>query len=709
MVKKRNNKPEKSQFQHLLDSFLVESAIPESLKQSFSNINIHQRFIPGLCRFASKKKLSKFSTFRTRATLIKWKPSECSCQPKITGACSKCKNDKFGIGTIQYSNGTIEEKRIFIKTIHLLDPFTFVKGEYGNSNKEEEWIPNLEDSYEERHKKLNSTYNQAYIDATAQAIVSRLKEEDITPHALLSYGMISGIQKSYWYDITNDFESLRARSWFWDSVGHDGKCLKFTSTTNTELDKDFIESLRTRPEILYDSSEEDEEDDENEELEEESEELEEESDEESDELEEESEELDEESEESDADATSDKSNNDTNTKSTNLESDESSSVISADSLELPAAESPASSSSAGFEEYYNEAQKNGIFAISRQNSFELNLETLEESASIKSADNSEVFKISRLHGDSHTCDGTSHDFEAGVRIQIECTNMPVLLLFQEAADGTMESLLEEEEERINSMISPTSTSDLIKPFSMSDSMENIMELIHIEKEDRWSAWLLQIIAALSQLQALISFCHNDLHTNNIVWTKTPIEYLYYKRQNGDFFKVPTYGKLFHLIDYGRATFSIGDRMFISDDFFEGNDACGQYNYGACFVTDQPVIYPNTSFDLCRLAVSLLDSLYAETPSTKSPKNPILMNTDGQLKKYETTSPLYNIIWKWLLDDNEQSVLRDLDGEDRFPGFDLYIHISKHVHNAVPKLQYDSDPFIKFKVNMTHPSPIKVYC
>ncbi len=691
MVKKRNGKPEKSQFQHLLDSFLVESAIPESLKQSFPNINIHQRFIPGLCRFASKKKLSKFSTFRTRASLINWKPLECSCQPKITGICSKCKNDKFGIGTIQYSNGTIEEKRVFIKTIHLLDPFTFVKGEYGNSNKEEEWIPNLEDSYEERHKKLNSTYNQAYIDATAQAILSRLKEEDITPHALLSYGMVSGIQKSYWYDITNDFDSLRARSWFWESVGENGKCLKFTSTTNTPLDEDLITSLRTRPEIVYDSSEEsDEEECSEEELEECSEE----------ELEECSEEELEECSEESSEELEDVSNN----------TEECSSVISADSLDLPAPESPASSSSsAGFEEYYKEAQKNGIFTISRQTSFESELEALEESASIQSADNSEIFKISRLQGDSHTCSGSEDNFETGIRIQIECNNMPVLLLFQEAADGTMESLLEEEEERINSMISPTSTSSSIGHFSMSDSMENIMELIRIEKEDRWSAWLLQIIAALSQLQALLSFCHNDLHTNNIVWTKTPIEYLYYKRQNGDFFKVPTYGKLFHLIDYGRATFSVGDRMFMSDDFFEGNDACGQYNYGACFVPHQPVVYPNMSFDLCRLAVSLLDSLYTETPTVKSNKNPILMNTEGRFKKYETISPLYNIIWKWLLDDTEQNVLRDSDGDDRFPGFDLYIHISKYVHNAIPKLQYDSEPFVKFKVNMIHPSPIKVYC
>jgi hypothetical protein len=69
-------KPEKSQFQHLLDSFLVEADIPESLHSSFSNIKLQQRFIPGICRFAPPNKISKFSTFNTRANLIKWEPLE---------------------------------------------------------------------------------------------------------------------------------------------------------------------------------------------------------------------------------------------------------------------------------------------------------------------------------------------------------------------------------------------------------------------------------------------------------------------------------------------------------------------------------------------------------------------------------------------------------------------------------------------------------
>ncbi len=656
-------KPEKSQFQHLLDSFLVEVDIPESLHTSFPNIKIQQRFIPGICRFAPPNKISKFSTFNTRANLIKWQPLE------------KGRNSKFGMGTIQYNNGTIEEKRVFVKTIHLLDPFTFVKGEYGTPNENENWMPNLDESYEERQKKLNSMYNQAYIDATAQAVLSRLKEENITQHSLLSYGMVVGTHKSYWYDITNDFESLRARSWFWDAVGEEGKCLKFLTETGEMVDSKLEESLRQKPDEMYDSEEDycSEEDGSEE-----------------DGSEEDGSEEDgsEEDGSEDSNATSAKSAFSNNVED-NLESSDEISACDLDDLPAVAeADLPTTSTC--------ESATDDVIAEA-------------DVDSIASTDSSKILQITRNSNNTRSTSNNIFENNIGVRVQIECKNMPVLLLFQEAADGTMEELLEEEESVLNSLLSPGSSSDEHNiGFSMSDSIENMTMLLKAEKDERWSAWLLQIIAGLSQLQALLSFCHNDLHTNNIVWTKTPIEYLYYKRSNGDYYKVPTYGKLFHLIDYGRATFSIGDRMFISDDFFDGNDAYGQYNYGACFTPDRPVLYPNMSFDLCRLAVSLIDSLYDTTPSVNTKGPQTILNVEGRWKKYETSSNLYNLIWKWLIDDKGKNVLRSEDGEDRFPGFDLYIHIAKNVHKAVPKEQWNTAAFSRFKTPHAHPAAIKVY-
>jgi hypothetical protein len=48
--------------------------------------------------------------------------------------------------------------------------------------------------------------------------------------------------------------------------------------------------------------------------------------------------------------------------------------------------------------------------------------------------------------------------------------------------------------------------------------------------------------------------------------------------SGQLYKVPTFGKLFHIIDFGRAIFKINGTWFISDDFRAGNDAEGQYAF-----------------------------------------------------------------------------------------------------------------------------------
>ena len=123
--------------------------------------------------------------------------------------------------------------------------------------------------------------------------------------------------------------------------------------------------------------------------------------------------------------------------------------------------------------------------------------------------------------------------------------------------------------------------------------------------------------------------------------------------------------------------------------------------------DRPVLYPNMSFDLCRLAVSLIDSLYNITPTVIS-NTPAILNNEGRWKKYETSSNLYNMIWGWLIDDKKRNVLRTADGDDRFPGFDLYIHIAKHVHNAVPKEQLDVSAFSEFKTAHSHPAAVQIF-
>lgn len=250
-------------------------------------------------------------------------------------------------------------------------------------------------------------------------------------------------------------------------------------------------------------------------------------------------------------------------------------------------------------------------------------------------------------------------------IFLKCSNIPVLICFQEAADGTMDELLKEFD-LPEDVASEDMSSD--KPCDIIDNEE---------AEERWSAWIFQVVAALSVFQKYVRFCHNDLHTNNIVWFKTDEPYLYYKNENGEYYKVPTYGKLFKIIDFGRATCEIGEKKIMSSDFAPGQDAAGQYNWGPFYNDGLPEVAPNMSFDLCRLAISLFESLCVD-----------------EEQRYD--SPLASLLWKWMLDDNGESVLYNDIGEERFPGFELYIHISAAVHGAVPAEQFTEKPFSRFK-------------
>ncbi len=255
------------------------------------------------------------------------------------------------------------------------------------------------------------------------------------------------------------------------------------------------------------------------------------------------------------------------------------------------------------------------------------------------------------------------EFESrGGEIYLRCKDIPVLICFQEAAEGTMDELLTEisELESIDS--------DACGIFGMK------------ECERQWSAWLFQVCAALSVFQRYVNFCHNDLHTNNIVWVSTTDQFIYYRSTNGAIYKVPTYGKIFKLIDFGRATAEIGDIQLISSDYEEGEDAWGQYNWGPFKDEKIQEIAPNMSFDLCRLAVSLFETLYPAFDPAEDIDE----------------SPLANLLWSWLQDDKGESILYDEEGEERFPGFDLYVHIAQHVHGAVPSKQFSSKAFSQFR-------------
>ena len=193
------------------------------------------------------------------------------------------------------------------------------------------------------------------------------------------------------------------------------------------------------------------------------------------------------------------------------------------------------------------------------------------------------------------------------------------------------------------------------------------------KDDTFIEALLQIVLMLATYQKTFDFTHNDLHTNNVMYVETDVEFLYYKI-NGVFYKVPTNGRIFKLIDFGRAIYRFGGKTFCSDSFAPNGDAATQYNCEPYFNEMKPRIDPNPSFDLCRLGCSLYD----------------FVCKDGEVK-----TPLQKLVDSWCCDDNGKSVLYKPSGQERYPDFKLYKMIARTVNNLVPSEQLNQEVFKKY--------------
>ena len=164
------------------------------------------------------------------------------------------------------------------------------------------------------------------------------------------------------------------------------------------------------------------------------------------------------------------------------------------------------------------------------------------------------------------------------------TKIPIQLLFIEKLEGTLEDLLD----------------------------ENI-------DEETLSSCIFQISFALTYLQKHYHFTHNDLHINNVMFLKTESKYLYYK-YNNLYYRVPTHGYIFKIIDFGRAIFTYHNKVYMNDVFSNYGEAGGQYTYPDQvkfkIERERRYINPNYHFDLCRLSMTIIEELDSDHYSEK---------------------------------------------------------------------------------------------
>ena len=200
-------------------------------------------------------------------------------------------------------------------------------------------------------------------------------------------------------------------------------------------------------------------------------------------------------------------------------------------------------------------------------------------------------------------------------------------------------------------------------------------------ENAAASALFQVIMTLIAYQKSFHFTHNDLHTNNIMFSVTSEPFLYYIHK-GKTYRVPTYGKIFKIIDFGRSIYKYNGHLFCSDSFAPGGDASTQYNAEPYLNDKKPRLDPNYSFDLCRLGCSIYDFIIdCDDPHTVS-----------QFNDFQKT------IYRWCCNDDGKNVLYKRNGEERYPSFKLYKMIARTVHRHLPDEQLKFPFFQQFLVD-----------
>jgi hypothetical protein len=255
----------------------------------------------------------------------------------------------------------------------------------------------------------------------------------------------------------------------------------------------------------------------------------------------------------------------------------------------------------------------------------------------------------RPESDDHSSDNSDDDYSDDEQIIVKIKDFPIQAILLEKCVSTLDNIM------------------------MRDELTN----------EEWTSLLFQVIMTLVIYQKMFAFTHNDLHTNNIMFIETTEEFIYYMYE-GQYYKVPTYGRIFKLIDFGRAIYKFRGELICSDSFHPKGDAATQYNFPPYYNPDKPTVEPNYSFDLCRFACALFDYFIYDI---------------NKVEKLSKSDPIIRLVVKWTMDDKGRNILYKSNGAERYPDFKLYKMISRSVHNHIPSAEIHNPLFDGYKITI----------
>jgi hypothetical protein len=263
--------------------------------------------------------------------------------------------------------------------------------------------------------------------------------------------------------------------------------------------------------------------------------------------------------------------------------------------------------------------------------------TCSSSSSNTQSDDGDMEEGSENSYSSSSCSTNSEN-----KFDIIINEFPCNIIFLEKLDNTLDNLLSDEE----------------------------------LSEQELASILCQVVFTLIVYQKCYKFIHNDLHTNNIMYNKTTREFLYYQ-YNKKVYKIPTFGKIFKIIDFGRSIYTFKGVKCVSDCFSQIGDAATQFNIEPYVNSNKPIIEENFSFDLCRLACSLYDFVISDD------------------EKENINSNVCELVREWTNDDKGRNILYKKNGDERYPEFKLYKMIVRTVHNHLPEEQVEKQVFQQY--------------
>jgi len=529
-------------------------------------------------------------------------------------------------------NDEIKSKNIFIKLAPLLDPFKYLVGKYTNINESKLFnLPDLDsinnNNTNNCHDKLLDTNNSAYVDGLFVFLTSILKNKYKFTHGLEYYGSFLSIKNNFVINVFDDLDYLCNSDFFIKNKNVLFKIDDYEHLIKHEKQKlksikiDYTSSAKSM--LSFKS-------------------------------------INNEIFENLFDDTQ-KYNNIKNVSGNvsqditehifniDLDGGDINDIKCVDEINIiNTSLKSTSSSSCSSRISYTNSEISETYESNEINNNEFDIEHDSEYTTCKSESDWEDINSNSQHDndDQDNDDNDDDDEYNEEEINVTISKFPVQLICMENCENTLDDLI------LNNDLST----------------------------NEWLSALMQIIMTLITYQKVFSFTHNDLHTNNIMYNETSKKFIIYY-YNKKAYKVPTFGKIFKIIDFGRSIYKFQGKLFCSDSFQTGNDAASQYNTEPYFDGKKPRLEPNFSFDLSRLACSIFDYLVEDLEEIKD------------MNKIE--DPIKKLIIEWCLDDNGINLLYKNNGDERYPDFKLYKMISRHVHNHTPQLQLDRPEFKKF--------------